>query len=416
MADNSVSSKQPNLRFGTSFLNTKYRNRAAEDEVLMDKSTGEIAFVRPGTKDFMYFTRENFQLENWLVYIHSIYESIRTEKYPTVLNCSEFKNTYLLGTQFDLEAFTYNTDSTGSEITNFADGAIIGNNSNTEYNISNEETGMFVELHARPRDVVLINMISKISDTYFENYSGSNAAYIEEKNRINGDSTYKGSSAEIHYTIRMYKGTTVSSISNKSGFCNINQPCYIPFNTAIPSRSDYQRVTLSIDYIGLPKLKFFANPLSKTSNEQALIDIVDDVSAIKLNSLDVFTFTTMSDSIYTMPNKDNALMLTLLNMNEFENAMSRISKLSKSDGIICSVKSPTDDEWSRISLWAELIRNVYIKGDTEDTGADSSFNDMDAFFGKADEISGPFVLNSSDNGYLVEKIGTATYTIDNSGW
>ena len=47
MASTTVSSIQPNLRFGTSFLDSsKYRDRAVNGETLMDKRTGEVVFKR----------------------------------------------------------------------------------------------------------------------------------------------------------------------------------------------------------------------------------------------------------------------------------------------------------------------------------------------------------------------------------
>ena len=122
MAD-TVSSRTPNLRFGASFLNTKYRDRAVGDEALMDKSTGEIALKRKSDGQFIYFNREEINIENWLLYMRSVYESnLRTVR-PTEENCIEYDKTYLIGTQFDLEEFKSTLrDKDGNYINDFSKG------------------------------------------------------------------------------------------------------------------------------------------------------------------------------------------------------------------------------------------------------------------------------------------------------
>ena len=59
-----VESLVPNSRFGTTFLDTKYRDRAIDDEVMIDKLTGEILYRR---KDGIYLWNERERIH---VYEH----------------------------------------------------------------------------------------------------------------------------------------------------------------------------------------------------------------------------------------------------------------------------------------------------------------------------------------------------------
>ena len=79
-----VSSIQPNLRFGTSFLDSsEYRDRAANGEALMDKRTGEVVLKRKSDGSFIYFDRENLRLDDYIGNIRAITRSNVRFQYPT---------------------------------------------------------------------------------------------------------------------------------------------------------------------------------------------------------------------------------------------------------------------------------------------------------------------------------------------
>ena len=51
----------PNSRFGTTFLDIKYRDHAAPDEVMLDKKTGEIIYRRKDGK-YLFFDKESIHV------------------------------------------------------------------------------------------------------------------------------------------------------------------------------------------------------------------------------------------------------------------------------------------------------------------------------------------------------------------
>ena len=100
MANTSVSSIQPNLRFGTSFLDTKYRERGVNGESLMDKRTGEVAYKRVSDGSLIYFDREKLKLDDYISNLRALMKSNVRFSYPTEYNTkdmdSEYFSTFLL--------------------------------------------------------------------------------------------------------------------------------------------------------------------------------------------------------------------------------------------------------------------------------------------------------------------------------
>lgn len=405
MAD-TVSSRTPNLRFGASFLNTKYRDRAVGDEALMDKSTGEIALKRKSDGQFIYFNREEINIENWLLYMRSVYESnLRTVR-PTEENCIEYDKTYLIGTQFDLEEFKSTLrDKDGNYINDFSKGALLMNPDTRVYNISHEMTGLFIDVKANTRGVQLVNLISSIYDRYFKNYSGSVPSHLTEKNKFI-KASYETSTVEVNYTLTYTHKDGSTSTSTFSGYCGLNNPSYIMFEDyAIRSRKDVSYITLNINYVTLPKIKagLEIKDTVFSDDEKALYDRLLDENTIELKCMDIFTYTTTSDKTYALPS-DATKMVFLMTAPNVEETFSRLSTISNGHGVTTKLVSPTDDEWYRLGVWNEKIRMALKKGETEDLGAKTSIDDLEAFFGKIEEIEAPFTTDVNEFGFYLKEV------------
>lgn len=405
MAD-TVSSITPNLRFGTSFLNTKYRNRAANDEVLMDKTTGEIAYKRKSDGELIFYNREDIDLEKWLMFMQSQYEYNGNAHRPTKNNCTQFDSTYLLGTQYFVDDFssTMKTDD-GLDDKDFTHGGKLRNPFPGAFNISHEMNGIFLEVKANPRSVSKINLISSVYDRYFKTYSGTEESYIKEHEKFNING-FDGSTVEINYSITQYFKDGTSSMKTHSGYCSLNSPSYILFeDSSIKDREDIKYITFEFNYVGLPKLKFFdflyTNVFS--AKEKALYTKIKDDGVIEIKSIDMFTYSTTTDPTYSLP-PIGINPICLLKASLVEEGITRVSLLSASGGIVCRVKSPSDEEWRHISMWAEKVRAVYEKGETEDLGADTSVSDLENLFGKLEQIETRFVFDINENGFYLQKI------------
>ena len=95
MASTTVSSIQPNLRFGTSFLDSsKYRDRAVNGETLMDKRTGEVVFKRKEDGSLLYFDREKLKLDDYISNLRALMKSNVRFSYPTEYNTKDMDSEY----------------------------------------------------------------------------------------------------------------------------------------------------------------------------------------------------------------------------------------------------------------------------------------------------------------------------------
>lgn len=408
-----VSSKKPNMRFGTSFLNTKFRKFAAKDEALMDKSSGEVAYKRLSDGSFLYFNRENINIENWLLFMRSAYEYDTKSVHPTEKKCTEFANTYLMGTQFDLQDFVSTVkDENDEEIRDFTKGIYLRNPDNVSFNISHEMNGIFVEVKANPRALPLLNLISSVYDRYFEDYDGSVAEYLTEKSKFD-NSAYYGNCVEIGYSVTYYAKDGSKENANYVGYCNLNSPAYIPFGTrTIRSRETTDFIRISLDYVALPKLKYGLEIKDSefTERESDLYDRIKDEEVIELKCADMFVYTTTTDNRYRLP-QDSVNVIALTEAKVIEDSFARIGMMSSASGVICRIKSPTSEEWERINMWAERCRMVKAGGDTENLGSETNIDDLEGFFGRLEEIESNFTLDITRYGFYLETITQDQYDL-----
>lgn len=310
----------PNERFAASFLNTKYRDRAVPDEVLMDKTTGSLVYKRLDGS-FMCYDRENIDILEIANKLHSVYVNDKTAIYPTKINSNDYENTHLMGVQYDLQSFSYKE----SFLTRFEDGAVLENNINTAFSISHEMNGFFIKAVASPRDVSLINLLSSVCDRYFRTYEGDKEAFLAIKNLLKTNPLYQGSNVEIGYTLRYYKNEVLSKEISGIGYGKIQEISYIPFSDLeIKSYEEAEYITLSIDSITLPKVKYgyVIKEEHFTNEELELYEKIKDLNDISLKYLDVYTFTTITDIPYIVPNKENSRINLYLRMNVVERLFS----------------------------------------------------------------------------------------------
>lgn len=404
-----VSTKDPNLRFGISFLDIKYADRAAKGEAMMDKTTGEIVYKRESDGSILYFNRENMNIEDWLIFMESTYQKTSGSIYPTKDNCSKINSTYLLGTNFDLTKFIEDSGS-------FENGGIKRNTFVTEFNITHESNGFFAKLNLRPRDVTYVNLISEMYDRYFKDYNGVNNDYIAENAKF-AKPNYFGNSLQINYTYSVYKnGEKIRNITD-DGFCRPNEICYIPFNnSSVYSRDDADYCTLEINYVTIPKLKYgiVIKSLVSSDSEKNIMNIVKDNDPITMISLDTFTYSTTTDIPFATPSPNNSKTIQFIKAEVVNEAFERIEKMSGSNGFYFSTTEPSKEEWISTSIWGENVREVYTGGEVENTTDSNILSKLEALFGKGKEIIGPFTVDYNDvTGFFVESIKTSDMTLEN---
>ena len=83
-----ITSYAPNMRFGTSFLSFDNHKKAVNDEVLMDKRTGQIVYKRNTDGKLIYYSQENVHLNNYMRQLKTLIQNHRKSYIrPIPSNC-----------------------------------------------------------------------------------------------------------------------------------------------------------------------------------------------------------------------------------------------------------------------------------------------------------------------------------------
>ena len=404
-----VSSIQPNLRFGTSFLDSsKYRDRAANGEALMDKRTGEVVLKRKSDGSFIYFDRENLRLDDYIGNIRAITRSNVRFQYPTEYNTTDVENTFFETFLLDTQGFVPESENglycDGIKFkNNLREKNYVGDNFDKGFSISTKTNGIIVKLVSRPRDTSLIEYAAGIYNNYYKKYSDTDETILNEKKKLNEDATYEKSNVEIGITI------TGDKTFSTTAYLKLNEWSLILFedNGTLLDFSDKNDVRVIIDYIRLPKIKINANMLTDSEKKQYQ-KLLDSSSAnesnpekrIAITHAYVSTFV-QNDSYMQLPDYRNSKVLELIGLKPFTDSMRMIGNIASTEGVHISEIEPDEQQRLSVAMWAERIRDVYAKGETvdipENTDHSSKIEDLEKLFGAAESIDGDITLDSNPN-------------------
>lgn len=411
-----VSSIQPNLRFGTSFLDSsKYRDRAANGEALMDKRTGEVVLKRKNDGSFIYFDRENLRLDDYIGNIRAITRSNVRFQYPTEYNTTDVGNTFF-------ETFLLDTQEFVPEIENglYCDGIKFRNNLTLDNYVSEEDTdgnkildqgfsistktnGIIVKLVSRPRDTSLIEYAAGIYNNYYKKYSGTDETILNEQEKLK-DPTYEKSNVEIGISI------TGDKHFSTTAYLKLNEWSLILFKDVNGSPLDFSNdsdVRVIINYVRFPKIENVTNILSESEKDRYQ-KLLDSSSANESNPKERIAIThayvstfVQNDSYMQLPDYRNSKVLELIGLKPFTDSMRMIGNIASTEGVHISEIEPDEQQRLSVAMWAERIRDVYAKGETvdipENTDHSSKIEDLEKLFGAAESIDGDITLDSKPN-------------------
>lgn len=378
MSDNtqSISSIQPNLRFGTSFLDTKYRDRAADGESLMDKRTGEVVLKRKEDGSFLYFNREAPKIDDFIMQVASLIKSNVEFTYPSSNNRTDISNIQFMTTLTDLQDF-------GKSPINGAgwyDGTSYANNADKakSMTMTKEMNGFFLKVMSRPRDSAIIEFLGSIYNN------------INDENKIDGD-------VKVEYTVTAYN-------SNKNEIGSTTEEVYIPLNKMVlvpffdyRKTSEVSFLKLRINSLCLPKIKDALDyAIGMYGN---ILESVKDMSdeSISLTHMYISSFVELNtDTVFA--DSVNSRLISSISLSSFENAMNQVSNISSAGGIHVSPDIPDDLTLSRIEVWAERFREVHNKGETVLVSENpvTNLEELEYLFGEVEGLKTHLTSNQND--------------------
>ena len=396
---NSTAVTDPNVKFAATFLNTDYASKAVKDEVLMDKSTGEVVFKRPIDGRFLYYDRERFDTNEYFFQLQTLLNS-STFWLPTVGD-DYYDKTYLSMIQYNLNEFEF--DST--YLPNYEEGGKKRNMNGDAFSISRQSAGFFVKITTRPRDEALLNFVTAKYDNYYKNYIGEDVDILKETQKFS-NSAYENSNIEIRYRITWVKGSNEPFEAEYSGYAKANQLSFIEFpKYTPPSKSDVDTVKLQIIAVSLPKFQL-GKSIIRDSIGNKMLEKITDSQEIRLLSCNITTTITESSTAFVMPDQNCCTILLLDSMQNVDRLLDMFGDIGGGGGsILLSVPYPSEAQWRNMKLWMERIREVDSGGEITNMDSQTTFDSLESYFGKPLPTESTLTTNSFDiNGFYVESI------------
>ena len=344
MSETNLTSEKitPNVRFAATFLNTDYHSMAVDDEVLIDKSTGEIVYKRVADGKFLYYDRERFDTNEYVMQLQTMLANAAF--WLPKVGDDVYLTTYLMMVQYNLDKFIFD-NTTGSR---YEDGGVKKNQYNDSFSISHKSTGFFIKIKTRPRDESVINFITSKYDNYYKNYNGTDADSIQEKALFNNPS-YENSNITITFKVNWIKDGNLINSTEYVGYARANIMSYIEFDSySVPSVEDVDSVQMQIVSVSLPKMKL-GKEIVTGESENIILNKVIDAQEIRLLSCEITTTITETPKSFLMPNDNTTTILLINDMVSLNDSLSRVNSLGSGEQVVLSTEKPAN-----ASLWLNI--------------------------------------------------------------
>lgn len=385
MNSNKTKVISPNMRFGASFLDYTKHNVLAgvNDEVMMDKQTGQLVYKRKTDGKLIYFAQENFHLNTYIRQIKALMTDHRKVYVrPNSSNCESYKDVYFLSYNINMVDFEFADNAPAS----FIEGGVWKNSSPVQHSFVQETNGFFFQLNGRPRDRAILSYLTALYDRTYKNYNGLDEDILAKKSMYELIG-YDNSNAVVNYTVSYYDSDdNVVSEDTSDGYIRVNEVSFVPFiYPGIYPRDRVAYAKIKINSVSTPKLAD-ACDLLQTDAEKLLLESIKDSEDVGFVSCNVGIYICTSDKNFSTPTPDNTVPMLVMGWEEFEEELSRTKANGGATGIYVDVFEPDPTEWDDIGMWAEVVRHVYPDGTEEETEHETDLESIEVSF-TATEIS-----------------------------
>ena len=304
----------PDSRFATSFLSTKYRDRAVNGEALMDKSSGELFIKRPSDGKVISFFQNKKLINELMFNLRVLLLSSTSFKYPSSDN-----NAFYVSTNYDLIAINNETlyDLTTDNV----------NISGTPYdinklsfNVSANSNGFICRNSTRDVDKPIIEFLTQQYDSLFKDYSGNNANYVEEHGKFTSIANWEGSNAILTYDITTTLNGVETTYSNISECIRMNDDMVILFPSTINS---FDSAVITIKSINYDKLHFMINHKDEFGNifTESYTKFLYSDSRIEVAEFNISHFIDNANDFITLGNENIVVFIDIPHMNMYMTRM-----------------------------------------------------------------------------------------------
>ena len=387
----------PDVRFGTSFLDKRYKNYAENGEVIMDKVTGEILVKRKLDGKIKSFVQNDKYLHEMMIELRVMLNNYTQFTYPSENDDAWFTNADF--NVVDINQGVYVNALTTSGFT-FANASIDPKN-NFEFKVSSECNGFFMRAITRDTDKNLIQYLCSVYDSLYEDYAGSEPDYVTEHNKY-ADGVWATSDIEVAYGIAVtgtligQSGSTTRNFSDTAMIAS-NENSFVEFpanySSAFSTITSIEVSISSITFTKVNKAYTYIESIGDGFDKTVFDGLIAPDNAIYYENMNISAFVDKAEDI---PINDNVLNICIRDMRNTLDYISIITKLGTNAGYIPSVTRPASDIWSANNVWAELCRRIAGAGVVTDTGSESDLDAIEKHLYSTTGIHTNFTMDESD--------------------
>ena len=352
----------PNLRFGSGYLDTKYRNKAMKYEVMHDRVTGEQLFRRGSDGKFISFY-QNFK------YIHDMaLELSILLANNNRANMPDDIESFYVNTNYDTDYILGNVhyDLVKNESMDFTKSMSTSEAFCIE--LSKSAVGFFIRPLARDTDRPIIEFLTAYFDRKYKNYSGNDVTAKSYKYRYEIESDWINSNATVYYDVDFVGDTTVRYATNKATNIRVGESVFVEVipdgaNITYPANMTHIKITIrSIKYdkirIAFKELAAVTGIDNTTYRNFKKLIAPDETIEIRLVNTVHFI-----DNVTPLINSVSRDYVSLINTSYMRLAIEKVSKIKAGTSVTISETRPNDSIWGPLSHWGEIIRVVHRGGE-----------------------------------------------------
>lgn len=385
---------KPNARFGTTFLNKKYKKYAVKDEAMVDKVTGEILFRRPDDGKIISFMQNNKYLHDVMIELRMLQENNLSFKFPATEDSWFTSAEY---NTFDIMSREINALSGTSYM---FDKNMVNMKDKFEFHISVDSNGFIIRPISRDTDRNLIAYYTRLYDSTYERYMGDDTGALIEKEKFK-DRSWKYSNCTIQYDITV-KGLDASS-SNKTqtytaiNNITINESNFIelPIDSFSFTFTEIHSIVVNITNISFHKIAHIDKKIADTPNFDKTIynNVKTPDNNVYVENVSIMVY---EDNINEVPMSENIVNVVLTDGYFTSNYVGKVDKISSTGGFIVSAERPSYGKWTVNNIWAESFRMCRGNGEFEATGSETVWDDLEEFVHSSEGIVSTFSTDSND--------------------
>lgn len=384
---------QPDMRFATTFLSTKFRDHAVPGEAIMDKASGELFLKRPTDGKVISFHQNKKMLHDLVLELRILLTNNENFTYPI-----DDEASYFISTNYDFIAI--NNESLYDLITD--DVTIPGTPDNInklEFKVAGKSNGFFCRATTRDCDKPITEYLTNQYDSFYKNYNGLDNEKLAEKKKFDTIEKWKDSNCTITYDVEVHKDDKSKKYENQTDYVRLNESCAVLFDytigTDFPNGVDYYIVTIKkFDYYKLhlmAKLKDqFGDEFTANYNK-----FLFDDKTIQPAEFNVMRFVNTATDVEILGNEN---IIAFVENPYIYRYMSKMDKLKSNSSVYLTLNRPNEEDWQANTVWAERFRDILEDGVIEDYNTENNLDQLELYYSKSKRGTGyiKFTFTPSD--------------------